>query len=108
MVLDIAKLNDIEYCRNASPFKVLEELTDGNIRGLDLLALRRVLSRNRLPLEVVNVLLFYFYRTYANKAFDRNDLMKVYDFWLKKHVRTYSEAIRMLEKNIEEVIGRQV
>ena len=93
-------------CRYASPLETLSAATGGNVRGLDLLATRMVLARIQLPAEALNVLLIYFFQTFANKVFDRNDLLKVYDFWLKNRVKTYRDAIEMTNRDIFTVLHK--
>lgn len=95
-----------EECRYATPLETLKAATGGKVRGLDLLAARMIFSRNHLPAEAVNVLLVYFFKTFANKVFDRNDLLKVYDFWLKNRVGTYQEAIEMTKRDIFTVLQK--
>ncbi|CEG27053.1 hypothetical protein [Bacillus sp. B-jedd] len=95
-----------EKCRYAPPLETLAAATGGKVRGLDLLATRMVLSRNHLPQEALNVLLVYFFQTFANKVFDRNDLLKVYDFWLKNRVGTYQEAMEMTKRDIFTVLQK--
>lgn len=100
MVLDERRINQYEECRHSSPFAVLHIVTDGKVRGIDLLALRRVLAKNEKHSEIINVLLIYFYKTFANKPIDRNALLRVFDFWQKNNVHTFEQAVEMTEKDI--------
>ncbi|OCA81590.1 hypothetical protein A8F94_22235 [Bacillus sp. FJAT-27225] len=96
----------IEYCKYATPTEVLRTVTKGKVRGLDLLALRIVMARNKLPIEVVNVMLVYFFKHFANMVYDRNDLLKVYDYWLKHNVRTHSDAEKMTDIDICSILKK--
>ncbi|WP_059170392.1 hypothetical protein [Bacillus sp. FJAT-27445] len=104
MVLEEKDIELYEICRDLSPFDVLHIVTGGNVRGLDLLALRRLLSKGRTQSEIVNVLLVYFYQTFANKVFDRNALLKVYDYWQKNNVYTYKQAMEMTKRDIYSIL----
>ncbi|WP_316568769.1 hypothetical protein [Neobacillus sp. YIM B06451] len=105
MVLDEKEMNLYESCRHSSPYEVLHTVTGGNVRGLDLLALRRVLAKNKQPSEIVNVLLIYFYKTFANQVYDRNALLKVFDFWKKNNVDTFKQAVDMTARDIHTILS---
>lgn len=94
----------LHFCETASPLEMVEKLTDHNIRGLENIALRSISTRTKLPANVVNVLLVYFFDSYANKVYNRNDLARIYDYWASKEVRTMPQAIEMTNDNIEHVL----
>jgi replication initiation and membrane attachment protein DnaB len=101
-------LNDPEFlrfCETALPIEVVEKLTNNNIRGLENIALRSISTRKKLPANVVNVLLVYFFSAYANQVYDRNDLARIYDYWASREVRTIPQAIEMTSENIEQVLN---
>ena len=103
----IKDLNDPEFvndCHTIPPFEMLQVLTNGNIRGLDKLALRTLDQRKQLPMAVVNVLLVYFFSTYSNKVYDRNSLARVYDHWAKNNIKTFSQAKDAASINILDIV----
>ncbi|RDU38864.1 hypothetical protein DRW41_04720 [Neobacillus piezotolerans] len=104
MVLEEKEIYLYEKFRHSSPFEVLHTVTGGKVRGLDLLALRRVLAKNQKHPEIINVLLIYFYKTFAGKPFDRNALLKVFDFWQKNNVHTFKQAVAMTERDIRTIL----
>ncbi|WML48667.1 hypothetical protein RCG23_00485 [Neobacillus sp. PS3-34] len=94
-------------CETATPFEMLLTLTNGNIRGLDTLVLNTLLSKKRLlPPIVVNALLVYFFNSFAEKVYDRNDLSRLHDYWLAKRVCTFSQAREMFKEDINQVLQR--
>jgi replication initiation and membrane attachment protein DnaB len=95
----------LQFCETALPVEVVEKFTNNNIRGLENIALRSISTRKKLPPNVVNVLLAYFYQTHANQVYNRNDLARLYDYWASKEVRTISQAIEMAEEDIGEVLN---
>ncbi|GLB60882.1 hypothetical protein [Cytobacillus sp. NCCP-133] len=101
-------LNDpdfVQFCETASPLEMVERLTDGNIRGLEKIALGTLTNRKQLPADVVNVLLVYFFSAYANEVYDRNDLARLYDYWSSSYVYSFSKAQEMTEQNIDQVLS---
>ena len=101
-------LNDpdfLHFCETALPIEVVEKLTNNNIRGLENIALRSISTRKKLPANVVNVLMVYFYSAFANQVYNRNDLARVYDYWASKEVRTMQQAVEMTNENIEQVLN---
>ncbi|WP_026696066.1 hypothetical protein [Peribacillus kribbensis] len=102
-------LNDPDfskYCEKADPEDLMLNLTGGNIRGLDRLAMRSLSQRKQLPLAVVNVLLVYFFTTFSNKVYDRNDLARVYDHWAKNQVYTFTQAKHAATVDIHTILKR--
>ncbi|WP_026584100.1 hypothetical protein [Bacillus sp. J33] len=95
----------MHFCETASPLEMVERLTDGNIRGLEKIALSALANRKQLPANVVNVLLVYFFSTFANKVYDRSDLARLYDYWASNHVFTLAKAQEMTEENIENILS---
>ncbi|WP_409300068.1 hypothetical protein [Peribacillus sp. SCS-155] len=89
---------------SASQEELVKKLTNGNIRGLDRLALRTISQRRQLPNEVVNVLLAYFFGTFANTVYDRKLLGKIYDFWANQGVHTFAHALTMAKLDITDVL----
>ena len=106
MAEEIYEQSLIEYCKSASPLEIVKEVTKGNVRGLDMLALRLVLARNKLPIEVINVMLVYFFKHFANTVYDRNDLLKIYDYWLKHNVKTHREAVNFAAIDIYSIVKK--
>jgi replication initiation and membrane attachment protein DnaB len=101
-------LNDpdfLHFCETALPIEVVEKLTNNNIRGLENIALRSISTRKKLPANVVNVLLVYFFSTFANQVYNRNDLARLYDYWASNEVRTMQQAVEMTNENIEKVLN---
>jgi replication initiation and membrane attachment protein DnaB len=96
--------NFLLFCETASPIEVVEKLTNNNIRGLENIALRSISTRKKLPANVVNVLLVYFYSHYGNQVYNRNDLARLYDYWASKEVRTLTQAIEITQEDIEQVL----
>lgn len=102
----IKLLNDPEFlhfCEVAEPREMVEKLTNNNVRGLENIALRSLVTRKKLPAEVVNILLVYFYSTYANQVYNRNDLARLYDYWASKEIRTMSQAIDLTKEDIDQI-----
>lgn len=100
-------LNDpefLQFCEMASPREMVEKLTNNNIRGLENIALRSLSTRKKLPGNVVNILLVYFFETFANQVYNRNDLSRIYDYWSSKEIRTVSQAVEMSNEDIEQVL----
>ncbi|RSD23031.1 hypothetical protein [Mesobacillus subterraneus] len=100
-------LNDPEFltfCETAMPVEVVEKFTN-NIRGLENIALRSIASRNKLPANVVNFLLAYFYSHYGNQVYNRNDLARLYDYWASNDVRTMAKAAEMANEDIEKILN---
>ncbi|WML47257.1 hypothetical protein RCG23_17320 [Neobacillus sp. PS3-34] len=106
MKKDLNEPDFIRFCETASPLEMVSELTNGNIRGLEMLALRTLANRRQLPAVVVNVLLVYFFSTFANKVYDRNDLSRMYDYWATKHVLTFAQAKEMTQNDINVLLQR--
>ncbi|MBM7694103.1 replication initiation and membrane attachment protein DnaB [Peribacillus deserti] len=104
MMKDLNDPTFVKYCHTTTPMEMLQELTSGNIRGLDKLALRTLSQRKQLPLAVVNVLLVYFFSTYGNKVYDRNSLARVYDHWAKNNVLTFSQAKEAASIDIVDIL----
>ncbi|AND39775.1 MULTISPECIES: hypothetical protein [Cytobacillus] len=101
-------LNDpdfIQKCETSSPLEMVEYLTGGNIRGLEKIALGTLANRKQLPANVVNVLIVYFFSTFANKVYDRNDLARLYDYWASNHVYSLAKAQEMTGEYIEKVLA---
>ncbi|CAM3730789.1 hypothetical protein [Mesobacillus thioparans] len=95
----------LSFCETATPIEVVEKLTNHNIRGLENIALRSISTRNKLPANVVNLLVAYFYDHYGNQVYNRNDLARLYDYWGSKDVRTMAKAVEMVQQeDIEEVL----
>ncbi|KON88687.1 hypothetical protein AF332_19005 [Sporosarcina globispora] len=104
----INSLNDpdfVQKCETATPLIMVENITGGNIRGLEKIALGTLASRKQLPPNVVNVLLVYFFSTFANKVYDRNDLARLYDYWASNHVYSFAKAMEMTDEDIEKVLA---
>lgn len=83
---------------------MVEILTDGNVRGLDRLAIRTLEKRKQLPNEVVNLMLVYFFNAFANKVYHRNDLSRLYNYWAYKKVYSVSEAKKMMQVDISQIL----
>jgi replication initiation and membrane attachment protein DnaB len=101
------QLTDPEYLtfyETAQPIEVVEKFTDHNIRGLENIALRSISTRTKLPANVVNLLVAYFYSHYGNQVYNRNDLARLYDYWASKDVRTMTQAAEMINEDIEEIL----
>ncbi|WP_064093468.1 hypothetical protein [Rossellomorea aquimaris] len=94
----------IELCYTASPLEMTKVLVNGELRGLETLSLRGIEKRNELPAEVVNVLLIYFYKTFAGKVYNRMYLTKLYNLWLTNNIYTFKDAKRMTELDIKQVL----
>jgi replication initiation and membrane attachment protein DnaB len=95
----------LQFCESALPIEVVEKLTNNNIRGLENIALRSISTRKKLPPNVVNVLIAYFYSAFANQVYNRNDLARLYDYWASKEVRTMPQALEMTDEDIHQVIN---
>ena len=103
----INQLNDpefLDFCETATPKEMVAKLTNNNVRGLENIALRSLSTRNKLPANVVNVLLVYFFNTFVNQVYNRNDLARIYDYWASKEVRNVPKAVEMTEEDIEQVL----
>jgi replication initiation and membrane attachment protein DnaB len=101
-------LNDpevVQMCETASQHEMVEHLTGGKLRGLEKLALVTLANRKQLPPNVVNVLIVYFFSTFVNKVYDRNDLARLYDYWASNHVYSFAKAKEMTEEKIENVLA---
>ncbi|NHM32135.1 hypothetical protein [Neobacillus terrae] len=106
MIIDLNKNEFNEFCQKATPEEMLSVLTNGNTRGLDFLALRSLSNRRQLPSNIVNVLLFYFFKEFANKVYDRNDLARLYDHWAGMRIRNFQQAKELTQKDIHEVLKK--
>jgi replication initiation and membrane attachment protein DnaB len=106
MIMDLNENEFNEFCQTATPEEMLKALTNGNTRGLDLLALRSLSNRRQLPSNIVNVLLFYFFKEFSNKVYDRNDLARLYDHWSSMGVRNFQQAKELSQKDIHEVLKK--
>lgn len=95
----------LTFCENAMPIEVVEKFTDNNIRGLENIALRSISTRSKLPANVVNLLVAYFYNHYGKQVYNRNDLARLYDYWASKDVRTMAQATEMINEDIEQVLS---
>lgn len=94
----------LTFCETAKPIEVVEKFTDNNIRGLENIALRSISTRNKLPANVVNLLVAYFYSHYGKQVYNRNDLARLYDYWASKDVRTMAKAAEMTNEDVEAVL----
>lgn len=94
----------LSFCETAAPIEVVEKFTNNNIRGLENIALRSISTRNKLPANVVNLLVAYFYSHYGTQVYNRNDLARLYDYWASKDVRTLTQAADLVQEDIEEVL----
>lgn len=94
----------LTFCETAKPIEVVEKFTDNNIRGLENIALRSISTRNKLPANVVNLLVAYFYSHYGNEVYNRNDLARLYDYWASKDIRTMTQATEMINEDVEAVL----
>ncbi|PLT29744.1 hypothetical protein [Peribacillus deserti] len=81
-------LNDelIRYCKELTPMEMLYRLTKGNIRGLDLIAVKNLSVKKRMPDDIFNLLLCYFYEEFGSTVYYRNDFGRVYLYWVRKKV----------------------
>ncbi|WP_079508520.1 hypothetical protein [Mesobacillus jeotgali] len=104
MTKQITEPEFLTFCETAEPIEVVEKITDNNIRGLENIALRSISTRNKLPDNVVNLLVAYFYSHFGNQVYNRNDLARLYDYWASKDVRTMAQASEMVQEDIEEVL----
>jgi replication initiation and membrane attachment protein DnaB len=96
----------IRFCETATPLEMVTKLTGGNVRGLENLALRSLNTRRQLPKEVINVMLVYFYNTYASQVYDRNSLARLYDYWATKQVRSFAAARDMTKIDIRTILEK--
>lgn len=94
----------IGFCKHASSIEVVEKVTNGNVRGLDKIALSNFSRRGQLPTTVENMLLAYFFNEFANKVYDRNSLSRMHDYWVTRKVTTVSQAEEMMKKDIHVVM----
>ncbi|WP_409294655.1 hypothetical protein V1498_15905 [Peribacillus sp. SCS-26] len=104
MIIDLKDEEFLSACKSKTPLEMVWELTNGNVRGLEMLALRSLRQRQKLPAPVVNILIAYFYQTYAGVVYDRNDLARLYDHWSSRQVGTVEEALRMAEEDITKLM----
>ena len=94
----------LTFYETAMPIDVIEKFTGNNIRGLENIALRSLSTRNKLPANVVNLLVAYFYSHFGNQVYNRNDLARLYDYWASRDIRTMTQAAEMVQEDIEEVL----
>ncbi|MFS0782638.1 hypothetical protein [Bacillus sp. 1P06AnD] len=95
----------LEDCKTHTSFEMLGKATNGHIRGLDMVTFQLLRNRNQLPPEVVNVLIVYFFHEFANKVYDRNDLVRLYTHWVSKNVQTINQAIDLSKLDITETLS---
>jgi replication initiation and membrane attachment protein DnaB len=102
------ELNDelISYCKELTPIEMLYRLTKGNIRGLDMIAVKNLSFKKRMADDVFNLLLGYFYDEFGSTVYNRNDFGRVYLYWVRKKVITFSQAIEMTKIDIKEILKR--
>ena len=96
----------IDFCETASQLEVAEKVIGGSARGLDKIALGALQSKKALPNIVLNLMVAYFFSSFANKVYHRNDLYKLYSYWVTKRVLTISQAKQMMEEDIHLVFER--
>ncbi|WP_180827233.1 hypothetical protein [Bacillus sp. UMB0728] len=106
MLNNLYEPNFISFCQTATPLEMVTRLTGGKVRGLENLALRSLNSRRQLPKEVVNVLLVYFYDSYAHQVYDRNSLARLYDYWATKRVRSFADARELTGVDIRTILNK--
>lgn len=104
MAIEINHSEFLDFCKTATSMEVVEKVTEGNVRGLDTVAIRKLSMRRQLPCEIENILLAYFFREFANKVYDRNSLSKLYDHWVTRRVVTVSQAEKMVKEDIHSVL----
>ncbi|WP_175987155.1 DnaD domain protein [Bacillus sp. Marseille-Q1617] len=90
---------------SADPFQMTETILKSNLRGLEKISIKSINSMDLLPVEVVNVLLVYFYGNYGTQVYNRNDLKKLYHLWAAQGVRTFDDAVAMAERDIHAELG---
>jgi replication initiation and membrane attachment protein DnaB len=90
---------------SADPFQMTQSILNSNLRGLEKISIESIKSMNLLPVEVVNVLLVYFYSEYAGQVYNRNDLKRLYHLWASAGIRTYEDALEMTERDIHSELG---
>ncbi|HZG71674.1 MAG TPA: hypothetical protein VEY51_09080 [Chondromyces sp.] len=104
MIKDLNDPSFLNYCENKTPLEIVTDITDGNVRGLDKLALESLYNRKKLPSLVVNVLVVYFFNAYRNTVYDRKDLARIYDYWAQHKVQTFFDAMRMAQMDIKQIL----
>ena len=104
--MDINNPGFIKFCETASQLEVAEKVIGGPARGLDKLALRALQSKKALPNIVLDLMVTYFFSSFANKVYHRNDLYKLYSYWVTRRVLTLSQAKQMMKEDIQLMFER--
>jgi replication initiation and membrane attachment protein DnaB len=95
----------VHDCKTLEPMEMLRKITSDNVRGLDMIAVKQLAKKKRIPDDVFNLLIAYFYDTFGNTVYDRKDFGRVYLYWIKNNVFTFSKALEMIELDIKEVLN---
>lgn len=104
--MDINDTIFIDFCETASNLEVAEKVIGGPVRGLDKLALGALPRKKALPNIVLNLMVAYFFSSFAHKVYHRNDLSTLYNYWVTKRVSTRSHAKQMMEEDIDIMFER--
>ncbi|XXM70575.1 hypothetical protein ACQ0QQ_12695 [Lysinibacillus sphaericus] len=96
---------DKDLIYSADPFQMTQSIVNSNLRGLEKISIESIKSMNLLPVEVVNVLLVYFYSEFSGQVYNRNDLKRLYHLWASAGIRTYEDALKMTERDIHTELG---
>jgi replication initiation and membrane attachment protein DnaB len=105
--LDLRKLSEEEkhLIYNADPFQMTRAILEDELRGLEKISIESIKNMNLLSVEVVNVLLVYFYGEFSGQVYNRNDLKKLYHLWAGQGIRTFDDALLMTERDIHKELG---
>jgi replication initiation and membrane attachment protein DnaB len=105
--VDLKNLSEEEknLIYNADPFRMTQSILNSNLRGLEKISIESIKSMNLLPVEVVNVLLVYFYNEFSGQVYNRNDLKRLYHLWASAGIRTFEDALKMTKRDIQSELG---
>ncbi|MET1030109.1 hypothetical protein [Domibacillus tundrae] len=106
MTININDSEFIDFCEIASQMEVAEKVIGGPARGLDKLALRALQGKKILPNIIMNLMVVYFFFSFANKVYHRNDLSQLYNYWANKRIFTLSQAKQMMEEDVHLMFER--
>ncbi|MEL3973314.1 hypothetical protein AAEO50_13585 [Rossellomorea oryzaecorticis] len=105
--MDLRNLSEEEKLLvfSADPFQMTQFILKNNLRGLEKISIESIKGMKLLPVEVVNVLLVYFYGEFATQVYNRNDLKKLYHLWAGQGIRTFEDALLMTDRDIHAELG---
>jgi replication initiation and membrane attachment protein len=92
---------DVDYFKNVHPVTIVEDLTGMSIPSSDLKIIEKILNRNVLKIEVVNVLIAFVLKELNYQFPVFNYFEKIMAQWKRHNIETAEEAIAFIKKQKE-------